>query len=511
MSDKRILAHDLGTTGNKATVYDEDGNLLSSDFAEYETFYLRDNWAEQDATQWWSAVRQSTQSLLDDLDGSAEDIDVVSFSGQMMGCLPVDEGGDPLRRAIIWADQRAVDQVATLEERVGRDTVYEVTGHPAKANYTAAKVLWIRDHEPSVFDDTYKFLQAKDFVIQRLTGEFVTDYSDASGTNLYDLDARDWSDEILTGIELSREKLPPLHASTDVVGEVSPDAAERTGLEAGTPVVAGGGDGSCATVGAGVVRSGEAYTYLGTSAWVATASEEPIDDPDRRTFTWAHLDESKYVPMGTMQSAGGSFQWAIETIGGDLERAADVAGVDKHDLANLKIADSDPGADRLLFLPYLLGERSPHWNPDARGVFVGLSKQHSQAELLRAVVEGVCFNLRIIWEALQEQGIASDELRAIGGGAKSDEWHQILADVLDTPVVLSDHPQEATSLGAAVAGGIGVGIFSGFDCVDELVSPERRREPTGNDREHYDELFEIFKESYDRLTPIFDRLADTTP
>lgn len=506
MSKRRILAHDLGTTGNKATVYDEKGRLLASDFVAYETHYSASNRAEQDATRWWSAVCESTRTLLEDATLNPADVDVVSFSGQMMGCLPVDEAGEPLRQAIIWADQRAVDQVDTLKEEVGMETVYEITGHRASASYSAAKILWVRDNEPDVFANTHKFLQAKDFVVHRLTGSFVTDYSDASGTNLYDLDDREWSEEILSGIGLDRAKLPKLHASTDTVGEVTEESAERTGLPAGTPVVIGGGDGSCATVGAGVVQPGQTYTYLGSSSWIASASEEPIYDPEMQTFTWAHLDESKYVPMGTMQSAGGSLEWAIDAIGADLKTAADFADLDEPDLASLKVSQSDPGAEGLIFLPYLLGERSPHWNPNARGAFVGLSKRHSQAEMLRAVMEGVCYNLRIILESLEEQGVAGGDIRIIGGGAQSDEWREITADVFDRPMVLSDHPQEATSLGAAIAGGIGVGIFRGFDAAEDLVEPAARREPR-EDREHYDELFDVFQEIYRQLTPVFDRLA----
>jgi xylulokinase len=499
----RILAHDLGTTGNKATVYDGEGTLLASDFAAYDTYYPKSNWAEQDATAWWDAVCESTRSLLSEL-GATERIDAVSFSGQMMGCLPVDEAGDPLRRAIIWADGRAVEEAERLVEDVGEEAVYRITGHRASPNYTAAKVLWVREHEPETFEATHKFLQAKDFLVHRLTGEFLTDYSDASGTNLFDLDELAWSEEVLSGVGLPRDLLPDIRSSTDVAGEVTPEAAEQCGLPAGTPVVVGGGDGSCATVGAGVVSPGETYTYLGSSSWIATASEEPVYDDERRTFTWSHLDESLYVPMGTMQSAGGSLEWALDTIGGDLERAADIAELDRHELANLKIEESEPGAGALLFLPYLLGERSPHWNPDARGAFVGLSKRHTQGDMLRAVMEGVCFNLRIVLEALAEQGVESEEIRAIGGGAQSAEWRKILADVFDVPVVLSDHPQEATSLGAAIAGGIGVGVVDGFEAANDIVSPETRREPGGHD---YDDLFDAFEESYERLEAVFERLA----
>jgi xylulokinase len=315
----------------------------------------------------------------------------------MMACVAVDQQARPLRSAIIWADQRAMEESRRLATAVGWEEAYHITGHRLSPSYSGPKILWVRAHQPEIFAATVKFLQPKDFIVARLTGRFVTDYSDASGTNLYDLAAWDWSDRILDAAGLGRAILPELHASTDVVGEVLAPADEETGLAPGTPVVIGGGDGPCASVGAGVVRAGSAYNYLGSSSWIALAAPAPIFDPEMRTFTFAHLAPGLFMPCGAMQAAGGSYQWLRDVICLPEKQAAAGLGISPYELMNLQAEASPPGARGLLFLPYLLGERSPRWNPDARGAYIGLTVQHNRAEIVRATLEGISFNLRAIW------------------------------------------------------------------------------------------------------------------
>ncbi|MGE5532067.1 MAG: xylulokinase, partial [Bacteroidota bacterium] len=389
MSERFIIAHDLGTTGNKASLYDESGAVRASSFFGYGTDYPRPGWVEQDPESWWQAVRTSTRELLAASKVSPRDIACVTFSGQMMGCVPVDRNARPLRNALIWADQRAVAEAQTIIDGVGREQAYRITGHRASSSYSGAKILWVRNHQPEIFARVHKFLHAKDFAVARLTGQFVTDYSDASGMNLYDLECRDWSAPILDAIRLDPELLPELHASTDVVGEVTRQAAEATGLAPGTPVVIGGGDGCCAATGAGVVREGSAYNYVGSSSWIAMATRSPIFDPTMRTFTWAHLVPGMFSPCGTMQAAGGSYQWLRDNLGLPEKAAAAALDLNAYELLNLQAQSSPPGARGLLFLPYLLGERSPRWNPDARGAFLGLTMRHTRADMLRAGLEGI--------------------------------------------------------------------------------------------------------------------------
>ena len=490
---KYILAHDLGTTGNKANLFDIKGKLVASTFAGYETAYPRPGWAEQDAADWWRAVRDSTRELLAHAAVTPAEVAVVSFSGQMMGALPVDKSGTPLRSSIIWADQRAVAEADLLAKTCGTAEIYRRTGHRAGASYSGPKILWIKNHQPDIYAQAHKFLQAKDYAAYRLSGNFATDYSDASGTNLFDLDGRCWAQDILEAADIDEALLPEPHPSHAVIGKVTRAAAEETGLAPGTPVVIGGGDGACATVGAGAVDVGDAYNYIGSSSWISVVSRSPIYDPQRRTFTFVHLDPDLTFPTGTMQAAGGSRDWLIRVLGEEVSDA--------------EIAAVEPGAGGLLFLPYLIGERSPHWNPLARAAFVGLTMSHGRAEMARAILEGVAFNLRMILDAFLEQGVVIEAMRLIGGGAQSPLWRQILADVYGLPILRPTLLAEATSLGAAIAGGVGVGLFADFSVAHEFVQVEEAERPNAAAQARYAELYPLFQETYQALEPIYERLG----
>src|SRR5512133_2748184 len=434
MSEKFILAHDLGTTGNKAALFDQEGKVRASAFHGYKTEYPRPNWVEQNPEDWWQAVCISTRQLLAAARVSPKEIACVTFSGQMMGCVVLDRQARPLRNALIWADTRAIPEADEMIGKVGMETAYRITGHRASSSYSAAKMMWVRNHQPEIFAQAHKFVHAKDFIVARLTGVFATDYSDASGTNLYDLKTYDWSPEMLAASGIDREMLPDLHPATDVVGTVLASVAEEVGLAAGTPVVVGGGDGCCAAAGAGVVREGSAYNYLGSSSWIAIASKEPIFDPTLRTFTWAHLMRGMYSPCGTMQAAGGSYQWLRDTLCQPEKESAARLNISPYELMNLQAEQSKPGANGLMFFPYLLGERAPRWNPDARGVYFGLNMGHTHADIIRATLEGITLNLKVILNAFCEQGAQIGAMRVIGGGASGRTWRQIMADIYGIPV-----------------------------------------------------------------------------
>ncbi len=503
-----ILAHDLGTTGNKATLFDDAGKMVASAFSGYEVSYPRPTWAEQNPDNWWRAVVDTTRQLLGKSPVAPEDIAVVSFSGQMQGCLPVDVAGRPLRPCIIWADQRAVAEAARLSERLGEDRVYQITGHRISPTYSGPKIMWLRDHEPNAFAQAHKFLHVKDYIAHRMTGTFATDRSDASGMNLYDLDRGAWSDEILQAIELDPRRLPDIHNSIDVIGEVTRAAAVELGLIAGTPVVIGGGDGASAAVGAGAVTEGPAYNYIGSSSWISFAAPRPIYDPKQRFFNLAHMVPGLFVPCGTMQAAGGSYQWLRREICQIEGRESEETGVDVYEIMNRRASESVPGAHGLLFLPYLQGERSPHWNPKARGGFVGLQITHTRADLIRAVLEGIGLNLRTILHAYLEAGARIDEMIVIGGGAKGQLLRQILADVFGRPVLRPRLLDEATSLGAAVAGGVGVGLFRDFSAVNQFNEIVDRHMPNPNAQAVYERLHPVFLAAYEALVPVFDQLHD---
>lgn len=504
---KLIIAHDLGTTGNKATLFDPEGRILASSFFGYETFYPDALSVEQDPEDYWRAVVASTQKLLEEARVKKEDIGVVSFSGQMMGALPVDERGNPLARIIIWADRRGVREVEWVRERIGDEEIYRITGHRLSPNYSLAKILWFRNHRPEMYKRAHKFLLAKDFVVFRLTGKWATDFSDASGTNLFDIVAEKWSSKILSAVGLDEEKLPPVFPSFAVVGEVTRKAAEEVGLLPGTPVVIGGGDGACAACGAGVVREGQAYNYLGSSSWIALASKHPFYDSKMRTFTFHHLAPGLFMPTGTMQAAGGSYQWCRDALCGEEKKTAEKLGVSPYALMDLEAQKVPAGSEGLLFLPYLMGERAPWWNPHARGVFLGLTARHRKAHFIRAVLEGVSLNLRIILDAFREQGLTIENMRIIGGGAKGDFWARILASVYGVEILRPVYLEEATSLGAAICGGVGIGLYRGIEVAEELVTIQDRFVPQKGEREIYDRLYPVFVKSYLALREVFEELG----
>jgi xylulokinase len=502
-----VIAHDLGTTGNKATLYDREGKLVGSAFFGYETEFAHTGWAEQNPDDWWEAVCISTKRLLADTGVGRDDVACITFSGQMMGAVPLDANARPLGKAIIWADTRAVEQEKWVGERVSMEEMYRITGHRLSASYSLAKILWLRDHQPDLYNATHKFTHAKDAIIARLTGAFVTEPSDASGMNLYDINEWAWSSRIIDATGLDADKLPEVQPSTAVAGEVSAAVADEVGVAAGTPVVIGGGDGSCAATGAGVVKEGSAYAYIGSSAWIALASPKPLYDPSLRTFTFAHIVPQTAMPTGTMQAAGASYQWMRDKLCPAEIQAGEILGTSSYEVMNASAAQSTPGSNGLLYLPYLLGERSPRWNPDARGAFVGLDIRHNRADMIRAVLEGVTFNLRVILDAFDAQGAGITEMRVIGGGARGRFWNQIIADIFGMPVHRLAILEEATSMGAALAGGIGVGLYPGWDMSETMNPVAETIEPDVKAVERYGEVYPIFEEAYHALVPVYDRLA----
>lgn len=503
-----ILAHDLGTSGNKATLYDVNGALMGSLVAGYPTYYPQYGWVEQDARDWWKAVCVSTQSLLEKTGISPAEIAAVSFSGQMMGCLVVDKAGEPLGRMLIWADTRSSKQEKRMLERVGLKRGYHITGHRISASYSAAKLLFMQDNEPERYTKAAKMLHAKDYIVFRLTGAYATDYSDASGTNLLDINTKTWSEELLDAFGIKKELLPPLFPSTHVVGGVTPEAAAACGLLAGTPVVLGGGDGSCACVGAGVVRPGKAYNVVGSSSWISMASERPYFDSAMRSFNWIHLDETLYTPCGTMQAAGYSYAWFRDTLGSEEKRAGELAGISPYDILNRGASSSAPGANGVLFLPYLLGERSPLWDHNAKGAFIGLGISTSKGDMARAVLEGIGYNLKTILDIL-EQCQTIEDVIMIGGGTKGTLWLQILSDIWQKELRVPRYLEEATSMGAAICAGIGIGAYQDFTVAERFNAIQKTVLPNPGLAGVYQKAYGHFCRAYEQLKPLYREMAET--
>ncbi len=461
-----LLAHDMGTSGNKATLFTVTGELVNSIVFSYDTKWYNDVWAEQDADVWYEAVCESTKEILKGI--NPEDVVGISFSGQMMGCLCVDENGTPLHNSIIWADMRATDEELYMKQQISGERFYSITGHRASASYGLAKLLWIKKHHPEIYSKTYKVLNAKDYIILKLTGQFVTDYSDASSTNLLDINTLEWSMEIADAVGVDLDKMPVLKKSTDIVGKVSKQAAEETGLCQDMPVVCGGGDGSMSAVGAKSIAPGDAFCTIGTSAWNAITSEKPIYDSQMRTFNWVHVVPGMYVPCGTMQAAGASISWLKNQIAQIEDMECSRNNRNTYDRINEIVETARPGSGGLLYMPYLMGERSPMWNPDARGCFIGLKMETTRNELFRSVYEGVALNLEIILKIVMAD-YPIKEIVMTGGGAKSRIWCQIFADIYNVDILIPNFIEEATSIGAAVTAGVGLGIFEGFDKINDFI------------------------------------------
>lgn len=494
-----LIAHDLGTSGNKATLFNTDGQLIKSVTCRYQTHFFNANWAEQNPEDWWQSFCQANHELLTGIDASK--VVGLAFSGQMMGCVVVDRNGQALRPAIIWADQRSIEQEQKIRRVWDEQKFYRITGHRISAAYSLEKLMWIADNEPEIFAKTWKVLQPKDYIVARLTGRFVTDYSDASGTNCFDLNTFKWSEDILNSIGIDSSIFPDLHASTDVIGEVSEDLAQTCGLAVGTKVILGGGDGVCAAVGAGSVHENVAYNYLGSSAWIAFSSSKPVFDPLMRTYNWAHLVPNMITPNGTMQAAGNSYEFIRQSLYGDY-------ALDKvYSLMDAEARQSKIGANGLIYLPYLLGERSPRWNPDARGAFVGLKMEHTRGDMVRAGIEGILMNLSLILDVFKSEADIK-EINVIGGLAKGSLVSELMTDIYGLPSHRLKALDEATSMGAAVAAGIGSGVFENFNAIDRFIAFQERMHPNLEHHQQYEAVKHAFEHTYQALLPVYQTLKN---
>jgi xylulokinase len=499
-----ILAFDLGTTGNKATLFDETGKAVASAFRPYETIYPKAGWAEQRAEDWWNSVCESSRELVAHREIDAGDIAGVGFSGHMMGCLPVDAEGRPLFNSLIHSDGRSEPQCAALRERFGDEDLYRLTGNRIAPQYTLPKIMWLAENHPDVFTRTAKFLQAKDYVGFRFTGRLgVTDYSDASLAGLLDIEKREYAADLLEAAGVPRDAMPELVPAATVIGQVTGEAAAATGLREGIPVVIGGGDGACATVGAGALTPGEAYNYGGGTSWISMVADRPLIDPEMRIFNLLDLDPEKANVLGTMQCAGSSFEWFANEVGALETELEKKSGKNRFENLGRMAAKIRPGSEKLFFLPYLMGERSPIWDSQARGVFFGLSLSHTRAHMARSVLEGIAYALRSICDVLEDLGGPISALSFIGGMSKGELFGEILASVLNKRLLLPSHPGEATSRGAAIAAAVATGMLSSYEDARPWIPVESRIEPDPEMVAKYEPYYEFYRSLYPALKERF--------
>ena len=457
-----LLGVDLGTSGTKTVLFDTAGNVMASKTVEYPMYQPQNGWAEQDPRDWWNATAVTTKAVIEESGVDPADIKGVGISGQMHGLVMLDKAGQVLRRSIIWCDQRTAQECEEITRRVGKERLIAITANPALTGFTASKILWVRNHEPEIYAQCAHILLPKDYVRYMLTGEFATEVSDASGMQLLDVPNRCWSDEVLEKLEIDKSLLAKVYESPEVTGTITKESAALTGLKEGTPVVGGAGDNAAAAVGTGVVEDGKAFVTIGTSGVVFAHTSDISIDPKGRVHTFCCAVPGCWHVMGVTQGAGLSLKWYRDNFCQAEMETAKGMGKDPYFLMDQQAERVPIGCNKLLYLPYLMGERTPHLDPDCRGVFFGLSAIHTKYDMLRAVMEGVTFSQRDSVEILREMGVDLKEMLACGGGGSSPLWRQMLADTFNCEVktVVS---KEGPALGVAILAGVGAGIYKSVE------------------------------------------------
>ena len=493
-----FLGIDVSTTATKALLTDAAGRVVAVAASEYPYDTPRPLWSEQDPALWWTGATAAIRAVLAQAGLTGADVAAVGLTGQMHGLVLLDEHGQVLRPSILWNDQRTGAQCDDIRARVGKERLIQLTGNDALTGFTAPKILWVRENEPEVYARVRHVLLPKDYVRLRLSGEYAMDVADGAGTLLVDVRQRNWSADVLAALDIPRAWLPPLFEGPQVTGQVTAEAAAASGLKAGTPIVAGGGDQSAQGVGVGAVRAGIVALTLGTSGVVFAASPMPVIEPEGRLHAFCHAVPGRWHMMGVMLSAAGSLRWHRDTFAPGQSFDALVAPA----------AEVPAGCEGLLFLPYLTGERTPHPDPLARGAFVGLTVRHALPHLTRAVLEGVACGLRDSFELMKAAGLPPvEQVRVSGGGARSALWRQILADVLNVRLV-TVNTTEGAAYGAALLAGVAAGAWPSVDAACEACITETGEVlPQPETAAAYQAVYQHYRGLYPALKPTFQALG----
>jgi xylulokinase len=503
-----LLGIDIGTSGTKTLVCDEDGRVLATAMAEHPISSPKPGWSEQNPEDWWQATIKATKAVLKKAKLKGSDVGGVGLSGQMHGSVFLGDGPRALRPALLWNDQRTAEQCAQIEAKAsGREALIELVANPALTGFTAPKILWVRQHEPKVYAKVKHILLPKDYIRYRLTGEYATEVSDASGMLLLDVVNRTWSDKLLSLLEIDKSLLGKLHESQEVTGTLHAEAAKLLGLAEGTPVVGGAGDQAAGAVGNGIVTTGIVSATLGTSGVVFAHADLPTRDPQGRVHTMCHAVPGKWCIFGCMLSAGGSFQWLRNQLGQAEMAAAKKKGVDPYELLIAEAEQAPPGCEGLFFLPYLTGERCPHPDPNARGGWIGVTARTTRDMLIRSVVEGVTYGMRDALEIMRGMGVGITQVRASGGGARSAFWRQLQADVYKSPLVLTN-ASEGPAYGVALLAGVGTGVWSSVEeACKRAIKQTQKIAPKPKMAALYDRHYAVYDELYGDLKDRFSEMA----
>ncbi|MGM9625071.1 MAG: xylulokinase [Eubacteriales bacterium] len=504
---KYTIGIDIGTSGTKTVLFDEAGHACAAHTIEYPLSQPHNGWAEQNPADWADASFGTVRAVIEKSGVNPADIVGVGLSGQMHGLVMLDAENRVLRPSIIWCDQRTGAECEEITRSIGRERLISVTANPALTGFTASKILWVRNHEPEVYAKCAHILLPKDYIRLLLTGVYASDVSDAGGMQLLDVPARKWSDEVLGALEIDRSLLGDLYESPEVTGYVTEEAARLTHLLPGTPVVGGAGDNAAAAVGVGVVNAGDAFTTIGTSGVVFAHTDTVEIDPRGRVHTFCCAVPGAWHVMGVTQAAGLSLRWLRDTVCTEERLAAQSLGCDPYEIMCAEASESPIGANRLLYLPYLMGERTPHLDPDIRGAFVGLSAMHTRADLIRAVLEGVSYSLCDCMAVLREMNISPAVMRLCGGGARSPLWRQMLADLFGIPTAVTAS-SEGPALGAAILAMVGAGLYASVpEACRTIITLRSRTDPDMTAHAQYEPFYRIFSGLYGSLRESCQSLA----
>ncbi len=503
-----MMGIDVGTTGTRAVIVRPGGHVVGAATGDHQPMtMLRPGWAEQDPADWWEATIKAVRAALEAAGLKGGDIAAVGLSGQMHGVVLLDQTRAVLRPSLIWCDQRSQAQCDWITQQVGAERLIQLVSNPALTGFSAPKLLWVRDNEPRIFERAAHFLLPKDYVRFRLTGEFATEVSDASGTLLLDVTNRRWSAEMLGALEIDSKILPRVYESPEITGQITRETALVTGLKAGTPVVGGGGDQASSAVGNGIVSTGLTSATLGTSGVIFAYTDAPKLDPRGRIHTFCHAVPGRWHVMGVTQGAGLSLRWFRDNFGESEAWYARQTGVDPYDLIIQEAEKVRPGSDGLLWLPYLMGERTPHLDAQARGMWFGLTAAHQRAHMIRSILEGVAFSLRDSLEIFKEIGIPVTQIRASGGGSRSFLWRQIQADIYGKELVTL-RTSEGSALGAALLAGVGAKIYSSVEeSAKEAIQVRERMSPHADTMKTYDRLYQVYRSLYPAVRDLSHQLA----
>ena len=501
-----VLGIDCGTSGTKTVLFDEQGNACASASAEYPLYQPQNGYAEQNPEHWKAAMLETVAAVLSKSGIDSAAVSGIGLSGQMHGLVMLDAGGNVLRNAIIWCDQRTEKQVERMNALAG-GRIAEISANPALTGWTAAKILWVMDNEPQVFEKCRHILLPKDYLRYVLTGELATEVSDASGMQLLDVKNRCWSGELCSAFGIDKGLLAQVYESCEVTGKVTRQAAELTGLKEGTIVVGGAGDNAAAALGTGVFRQGKAFTTIGTSGVVFAHTKEPLIDQKGRVHTCCAAVPNSWHVMGVTQAAGLSLRWFRDNFCAAEKETAALSGISEYDVMCREAETVPVGSERLIYLPYLMGERTPHLDANARGVFFGLSAVHTKKHMLRAVMEGVAFSLRDCVEVFRQMGVSISDMAACGGGGSSALWRSMLADLYGCEVK-TVASKEGPALGAAILAAVGGGIYSSVEqACDAVVKPGKVQAPDSVRAAEYERYYQLYRQLYPSLKGNFAELA----